>query len=88
MMILIKEGSNMHKKVKKSDFEDTIGSMEKTSIYDAIVFTGVEGKSTLTTEEYRTIISKKQKLVKSDIKHQRNMKKLIAKFDWENNENY
>lgn len=87
MIVLIKEGSKMHKNVKKSDFEDTIGSMEKTSIYDAIVFAGVEGKRILTPEEYRTVISKKRKMVRSDIKHQRAMSKLATKFDWSNNEN-
>jgi len=87
MIVLIKEGSNMHKNVKKSNFEDTIGSMEKTSIYDAIVFAGVEGKGPLTPEEYRTVICKKRKMVRSDIKHQRTMSKLAKKIDWSKNEN-
>lgn len=87
MIVLFKEGSKMHKKVKRSDFDDNIGSMEKTSIYDAIVFSGVEGKRILTPEEYRTVISKKRKLIRSDIKHQRTMSKLAKKFDWNNNEN-
>ena len=77
----------MHKKVEKSDFYDTIGSMEKTSIFDAIVFTGVEGKQILTQEEYRTVISKKRKLIRSDIKHQRAMSRIANKLDWKNNEN-
>jgi len=87
MMVLFKEGSKMHKKVKISDFDDNIGSMEKTSIYDAIVFTGVEGKRQLTPEEYRTVTSKKRKLIRSDIKHQRAMAKMATKFDWKSNEN-
>jgi len=86
-MILFMEGIAMHKKLKKVDFYDTIGSMEKTSIFDAIVFSGVEGKNILTQEEYRTVISKKRKLIRSDIKQQRAMSKMAKKFDWKNNEN-
>jgi hypothetical protein len=72
----------MYKKIHKSDFEETLGAMNKTSIYDAIVYAGVNGKSILTQEEYRTVISKKRKMVRSDIKHQRNYDKIAKKMDW------
>lgn len=77
----------MYKKIHKSDFDETLGAMNKTSIYDAIVYAGVTGKSILTQEEYRTVISKKQKLVRSDIKRQRKYDKIARKLDWEQNEN-
>lgn len=77
----------MYKKIHKSDFDETLGAMNKTAIYDAIVYAGVTGKSILTQEEYRTVISKKRKMVRSDIKHQRNYKKIATRIDWEQNEN-
>ena len=77
----------MRKKISEADFEEIEGAMNKTSIYDAYVYAGVDGKNGITIDEYRTVISKKNKLVRSDIKHQRNLDKIAKKLDWSQNEN-
>lgn len=82
------EGTKMHKKVSIQDFEETEGAMNKTSIFDALVYTGLSEKRELTIEEYQTVLAKKKKLVRSDIKHQRAISKCAKKINWINtNEN-
>lgn len=76
------EGTKMHKKVSIQDFEETVGPMNKTSIYDALVYTGLSDKKEMTVEEYQTVLAKKKKLVRSDIKHQRAISKHATKLNW------
>lgn len=77
----------MRKKIDKNDFDEKNGSMEKISIFEALSYTGLTGKRFLSPDEYRTVISKKKKMVRSDIKRQRSMSKVAKKIDWKNNEN-
>ncbi len=76
------EGTKMQKKVSIQDFEETEGAMNKTSIFDALVYTGLSEKRELTVEEYQTVLTKKKKLVRSDIKHQRAISKHAIKLNW------
>ena len=78
----------MHKKVSEYDFEETEGPMNKTSIYDALVYTGLSGNASMSIEEYNTVLAKKKKMVRSDLKHQRAISKCAKKINWEiSNEN-
>lgn len=77
----------MRKHFNENDFEEIEGAMNKTAIFDALVYTGVAGKSSMTEEEYRTVLAKKKKMVRSDIKHQRGIDKYARKLDWNENEN-
>lgn len=77
----------MRKKFDENDLEEIEGAMNKTSIFDAIVYSGVSGKKSMTEDEYRTVLAKKKKLVRSDIKHQRAIDKYASKLDWNKNEN-
>lgn len=77
----------MRKKISEHDFEEIEGAMNKTSIFDALVYTGVAGKTEMTEDEYRTVLAKKKKMVRSDIKHQRSIDKYARKLNWNENEN-
>lgn len=81
-LISTMEGTKMHKKVNIQDFEETVGPMNKTSIYDALVYSGLSDKKEITVEEYQTVLAKKKKLVRSDIKHQRAISKHATKLNW------
>lgn len=84
---LTKEGITMRKQVSKNDFEEIVGAMNKTAIYDAFVYAGISNKKDITQEEYETALAKKKKMVRSDIKHQRNINKAVTKIDWTINDN-
>lgn len=77
----------MRKKIDKTDFDQTSSSMDKVSIFEALTHTGLSEKRFLSPVEYRTVMCKKQKMVRSDIKRQRSMNKIAKKIDWNINEN-
>lgn len=77
----------MRKKIEKNDFDQTTSSMDKVSIYDALSHTGLTEKRFLSPVEYRTVMCKKKKMVRSDIKRQRSLDKMAKKIDWNSNEN-
>lgn len=88
ILFLTMEGTKMQKKVNEYDFEETEGPMNKTSIYDALVYTGLEGHANMSIEEYDSVLAKKRKLIRSDLKHQRAISKYAKKINWINiNEN-
>lgn len=76
----------MRKKVDKSDFDQNFGSMDKVSIFEALAYTGLEDKKFLNPDEFRTVMNKKKKMVRSDIKRQRKMSKVATKIDWQDNQ--
>ena len=77
----------MRKKINKNDFDQTTSSMDKVSIFEALIHTGLTEKPVLSPVEYRTVMCKKKKMVRSDIKRQRSIDKIAKKIDWNNNEN-
>lgn len=77
----------MRKKINKNDFDQTTSSMDKVSIFAALIHTGLTEKPVLSPVEYRTVMCKKKKMVRSDIKRQRSIDKIAKKIDWNNNEN-
>lgn len=76
----------MRKKVDKSDFDQNFGSMDKVSIFEALSYTGLDDKKFLNPDEFRTVMNKKKKMVRSDIKRQRKMSKVATKMDWQDNQ--
>jgi len=70
----------MKKYIHPEDFEEIIGPMNKTAIYDAIVFNGLENKAILDNDDVRNVMAKKNKLVKSELKHQRNFSKTAKRL--------
>lgn len=77
----------MYKKIEFEHFEESNGAMNKTAIYDALVYTGLYNKEKLNPEDIYTLYSKKKKIVTSNIKRQRHLSKIAKKIDW-NNINY
>lgn len=82
ILFLTMEGTKMQKKVSEYDFEETEGPMNKTSIYDALVYTGLQGHVNMSIEEYDSVLTKKRKMIRSDLKHQRAISKCARKMNW------
>lgn len=76
--------TNMYKRVNFENFEEVEGAMNKTAIYDALVYTGLYKKERLNPEDIRELRAKKKKIVTSDIKHQRHISKIAKHLDWKN----
>jgi hypothetical protein len=73
----------MKKKITYDDFEELVGPMNSVALEDAICYTGLHNRERLTQDDIRTILAKKNKIIKSDIKRQRAMSKMALKMDWD-----
>lgn len=72
----------MKKKITYSDFEEIMGPMNSVAFDDAVNYAKASNQENLTQDDIRTIRAKKQKIVKSDLKRQRNISKMARRMKW------